>query len=147
MKSKLYTVSQKPAQRQAWAVKVHWGGEAVLSQLYTQPSFQQCTVTEGGAAHARMKPVIPTSQTHSGLPFALHSRTLPFSGAFLHSFPLGGSCCYHRNKPHHLTAALLDMCLLKHTCMHAHTDMNTHGINAKQQKIPNQTSPPKISAC
>lgn len=77
----------------------------MLSQQQTG-AFIPAAYRHGGAAYARMRPVTPTFQTHSGLPCALHSWALPLSGAFLHSFPLDGSCSVTmETSSHHLTAA------------------------------------------
>lgn len=88
----------EPGQRQARAVKVHWGGEAMLSQHHE--AFIPSVYRHGGAAHARMKPATPTSQTHSGLPAALHSRPFLLSGAFLRSFHLVEAALLPRKQAH-----------------------------------------------
>lgn len=94
-------MSQKLSQLQAWAVKVHWGGEAVLSQHQTG-AFIPAVYRHRGAAYARMKPATPTFQTHSGLPCpaALHSRYSLFIRCLSPFIATWWKLlCYHGNKP------------------------------------------------
>lgn len=115
-------MSQKPSQLQAWTVKVHWGGEAVLSQHQTG-AFIPAVYRHRGAAYARMKLVTPTFQTHSGMPYRPSLPDTPSSsGAFLHSLLLGGSCSVtmetSRPPPHYCTSPQCSDLLPKDSAPH-----------------------------